>query len=75
MESDTGLLLDGSFYARELLTVPKETKSQTIFKVKKILRHRRNKATGEEEVLIQFDAPGRHLEWLSKAVLDNGSIV
>ncbi len=75
VESDTGILLDGSFYAQELLAVPKETKSQTLFKVKKIMRHRRNRATGEEEVLIQFDSPGRHLEWLSKAVLDNGSIV
>ncbi len=71
----TSVMVQASFYREELQAVPDETIPQMLFKPKRILRTRRNKTTGEEEVLIDFDAPTKHVEWVSKSLLDTGHII
>ncbi len=70
-----GSLIQGSFYRQELQPVPQDSKSQTLFKVKKEIRRRRNKVSGEEEVLIEYDAPAKYIEWVNASQIANGSII
>ncbi len=73
LESDTPLL--GSFYREELLVVGNDAISQSIFPVKRVLRTRRSRTTGETELLVEYVSPDRYIEWIPKKLYDNGSIL
>ena len=73
LTNDDNSELLGSFYSQELQPVTTDTVSQTVFKVKKVLRRR--VSNGVREMLVQYDSPTRYLEWISETQFNNGSII
>ena len=67
--------VQGSFYFAELKSVSDDEESRPVYPIEKVLRRRRNRATGRPESLVRFKGVDRHIEWVDDSLLSREPIV
>ncbi len=43
--------------------------------MKKVIKKRKNRQTNVDEMLVEFDAPTKYVEWIDASQYDGGSII